>query len=93
MAAGIRYDLSFDAAAGQHVTLSAQAREAAGTDPLIVLLDASGQPVAGDDDSGGDLNALIEDYVIPSDGTYTLVVSHAGGNPNGALRVLLALEE
>ena len=43
MAAGIRYDLSFDAAAGQHVTLSAQAREAAGTDPLIVLLDASGQ--------------------------------------------------
>ena len=51
------------------------------------------RPVAGDDDSGGDLNALIEDYVIPSDGTYTLVVSHAGGNPNGALRVLLALEE
>jgi tetratricopeptide (TPR) repeat protein len=66
MASGIRYNLSFDAAAGQHITLSAQAREAAGTDLLIVLLDNAGQPVAGDDDSGGDFDALIEDYVIPA---------------------------
>jgi tetratricopeptide (TPR) repeat protein len=93
MAAGIRYDLSFEAAAGQHVTLSAQSREAAGTDPLIVLLDGAGEAVVGDDDSGGDYDALIDDYVIPSDGTYTLVVSHAGGSPNGGVRVLLTLQE
>lgn len=93
LASGIRYNLTFEAAAGQSITLSARARAEADTDPLIVLLDSAGQPIAGDDDSGDNFDAVISDFVIPSDGSYTLVVSHAGGSPDGAIRVLLELGE
>jgi tetratricopeptide (TPR) repeat protein len=89
---GVVYFLPFDARAGQRVTLSADARPDAATDPLIVLLDTANTPVIADDDSGGGFNALIEGYTIPADGTYTLLVSHAGGDPNGAVRVLLSLD-
>jgi hypothetical protein len=91
-AAGVTYSLPFRAAAGEVLTLSATTRPESGIDPLIVLLDTNGDPVAADDDSGGGMNALITDYAVPSDGIYTLVVSHSGGGTDGPVRVLLEVE-
>jgi len=93
LSAGVTYNLPFAATAGQQVTLSASARADAETDPLLVLLDTAGKAVAGDDDSGGNYDAAITDYLIPADGVYTLVVSYAGGGADGPVRVLLAVGE
>lgn len=87
--AGIIFELPFDAAAGQTLRLSATTREGATTDPLIVLLDPQGNPVAADDDGGGEMNARIDAYPVVETGTYTLLVGHAGGSPDGPVRVLL----
>ena len=56
-----------------------------GVDPLIALLDPDGTPIAGDDDMGGVLDSLVENFELPADGTYTLVVSHANGGYDGRL--------
>jgi Flp pilus assembly protein TadD len=71
--------ITFEGTAGATITLSAREVVPGETDPLLVLLDPNGNPIAGDDDSGGDLDALIEDFELPMGGTYTLWVSHAEG--------------
>ncbi len=86
---GAVYRFPFEVAAGQVIQLMATARPGSTTDPLLILLDPAGAPVASDDDGGGELNAQIAEYTILQDGTYTAVVSHAGGSPNGPVRVLL----
>lgn len=91
MEQGLSYTLIFEASAGQHATISVTSRPNSGTDPLIVLLDSAGSPVIADDDGGGNYDAAIQDFIVPADGTYTLVVSHAGGRPDGPVRVLLQL--
>lgn len=88
--AGLVYNFPFEAAAGQRVRLTASGRPGQAVDPLLVLLDPAGNPVAADDDGGGDMNAQIT-YVIPAGGTYTLLVGHAGGSPDGPVRVLLQI--
>jgi tetratricopeptide (TPR) repeat protein len=93
MQQGLSYELPFEANAGQKVTLTASARENSKTDPLIVLLDPNSTPILVSDDSGsGSYDSAIKDFVIPANGTYTLVVSHAGGSPDGAVRVLLQVQ-
>ncbi len=89
LAAGRLYRFTFEAQAGQTLRLTAAARDGAATDPLIVLLNPAGEPVAADDDSGGGFNALISAYPAPDSGVYTLLVGHAGGSPDGAVRVRL----
>jgi tetratricopeptide (TPR) repeat protein len=86
---GMVYVFSFEGRAGQTVTLSATSRTAGVTDPLLVLLNPQGDPIAADDDSGGNYDAALTDLVLPIDGIYGLVVSHAGGGSDGAVRVLL----
>ncbi|MEM9951276.1 MAG: tetratricopeptide repeat protein [Chloroflexota bacterium] len=72
-------ELSFDGEEGQVITISASDQADTIVDPLITLLGPDGTPIAGDDDFGTDLNSLIEDFELPEDGTYTLLVSHAEG--------------
>lgn len=85
--------IHFEGTAGDSVTLSAREVVAVETDPLIVLLDPDGNPIAGDDDFGGNLDSLIEDFELPMTGTYTLMVSHAEGGYaagfDGLIRVAL----
>lgn len=89
LSAGAVYRFPFEAAAGQVIQLAATALPDSTTDPLLVLLDPNGAPAAGDDDGGSGLNAQIAEYTILQDGIYTAVVSHAGGSPDGPVRVLL----
>lgn len=71
--------IEFDGERGQEITITADDTADTVVDPLITLLDPDGNPVAGDDDFGGALNSLIDDFELPQDGTYTLLVSHAEG--------------
>lgn len=60
--------------------------------PLILLCgEQAGNPLAADDDSGGNFDAAISDFSLPADGSYIAVLSHAGGGSAGAVRVLLEI--
>ena len=86
---GLVARLSFAGERGQRVTIAARDFLGAGVDPLLVLLDTEGEPLIGDDDGGGELDALISDFELPTDSAYTAVVSHANGGFEGKIRVSL----
>ncbi|MFN8372602.1 MAG: tetratricopeptide repeat protein [Anaerolineae bacterium] len=86
METGRVYSMAFEGSEGQVITLQASSSEC---DPIIVVLDPEGNPIAGDDDSGTSLDALISGFTLPSDGTYTLLVSHAGAGSEGMVIVTL----
>ena len=81
--------LRFHGEAGQLVTIAARDYLDAGADPLLVLLDAGGLPVAADDDGGGQRDALISAFALPADGIYTVMLSHANAGYQGMVRVSL----
>ncbi len=89
MAQGLVARLRFAGVAGRRVTLAARDYLGAGVDPLLALLDINGAPLTGDDDGGGQLDALISGYELPEDGEYTVVLSHANGGYEGMIRVSL----
>ena len=86
---GLVARLSFEATAGQLVTIAARDNLGAGVDPLLVLLDPAGSPIAGNDDGGGELDSLIRNFAVPSTGVYTALVSHANSGYEGMIRVSL----
>lgn len=49
-------------------------------DPFVQVLGQDGQEVVRDDDTGGNLNALIPGYLLTETGEYTLVAGRSGGN-------------
>jgi hypothetical protein len=67
-------DWTFEGEEGQRVTIRCEAARGEDTDPRINLLDPDGDMITNDDDSGSGYNALIEDYRLPDDGTYTIKV-------------------
>lgn len=80
MGPGWVYNIPFRASKGQAVNIAASAVSGQQPiDPLLVILDVDGSPLIADDDSGGNMAALIRNYIIPEDGEYTLVLGQAGG--------------
>jgi tetratricopeptide (TPR) repeat protein len=80
MGPGWVYNIPFQANEGQMVNIAASGvSQQQPVDPLLVILGVNGNPLIADDDSGGNMAALIRNYVIPEDGEYTLVVGQAGG--------------
>lgn len=71
---------TFSASTGDFVTISLASEN---FDAYLTLNDADGNLVAEDDDSGDFFNALLS-TVLPADGEYTIVVSAAFGEANGA---------
>lgn len=89
MAQGLVARLAIAGVAGQPVTIAARDHVGAGVDPLLALLDGDGLPLTGDDDGGGQFDALISSYELPEDGIYTVALSHANGGYEGVIRVSL----
>jgi tetratricopeptide (TPR) repeat protein len=98
---GRMYIIPFVAEAGDVVTVrassvvSGEPNTPGVVDPLLVILNPADRPVAARDDTlerNGDLismNPTISNYMIMQDGTYSIVVSHAGGGSVGAMNVFL----
>ncbi|MEO1287594.1 MAG: PPC domain-containing protein [Chloroflexota bacterium] len=64
----------FNGLEGDEVTISMDAQSDE-LDPYLVLLGPAGELIAFDDDSGGSLDALIEDAELPYTGTYFIIAS------------------
>lgn len=94
MEPGWVYSFPFDATEGQMLNIAAtRVANGGDADPLVVVVDADRNALVGDDDGGGNLDAMIENYVIPADGEYTLIVSHAMGGGSGQIGVRLNLTQ
>jgi hypothetical protein len=78
-ASGVAY--TFEGSTGQRVTIDLTSST---FDSYLILQDDSGDELAADDDSGGNLNAQIADFELPENGTYTVLVSSYGGDAEGA---------
>ncbi|HZU06460.1 MAG TPA: PPC domain-containing protein [Chloroflexota bacterium] len=63
---------TFEGRAGQQVRIALDRPSRSRLDPYLELQGPDGRTIAEDDDSGGDLNALIQ-LVLPQTGTYTIV--------------------
>lgn len=57
-------------------------------DAYLFLLDSEGNVIAQDNDSGGNLNALIQKE-LPASGTYTIVVNAFGSEGRGRYRLVV----
>jgi tetratricopeptide (TPR) repeat protein len=93
MGAGLAYIFAFDGRAGDKVTLTTSTQPNQQIDSLLILADDQLKPLTADDDSGGNMNAAITNYVLPATGSYSVILSHAGGNPNGNVRLLLNVSQ
>ena len=89
MTHGLVERLRFAGEAGQRITIAARDFLGSGVDPLLVLLDPAGEPLTGNDDGGGEQDALISNYELPVEGIYTAVISRANGGYEGKIRVSL----
>ncbi len=72
---------SFEGSAGQRVTIDLTS---SAFDSYLTLRNEAGDDLISDDDSGGNLNALIEDFELPENGIYTILVGSYGGSVEGA---------
>ncbi|HLI28984.1 MAG TPA: PPC domain-containing protein [Chloroflexota bacterium] len=68
---------TFEGRQGQRVRITLDRPGRSQLDPYLELLDPDGRTLAEDDDSGGDLNSLI-DVTLPRTGTYTVVARGLG---------------
>lgn len=94
MREGWVYNIPFDATSGQTVDIDVETVAPGFVDPLIMILGPDNQPLIGDDDvSRNDYNASIEDFQLPEDGQYTLIISHAEGGANGTINVGIDLQD
>jgi tetratricopeptide (TPR) repeat protein len=97
MAQGSVFRFTFEGKAGEHLSLSAvPTQRYADIDTLIIILGPDGTPLTGKDDNvpqldihnrDYDFSATIDNFEVPEDGTYTLIVTHAGGNNEGLVSV------
>ncbi len=83
----------FEGSAGATLRASAISVIDEQVDSLLVLTDDAGAALIADDDGAGAFDARIDDYVLPADGTYRLLLGHAGGEATGALRLTLTLDQ
>lgn len=99
MAEGRVYEIVFLARAGQTVNISAVSKLADVVDPLVLVVDSDGNPVAAQDDvlrQDGSLIAMdsyINNFEVLRTGRYLLRVSHAGGGSYGTVRVNLEIND
>lgn len=84
---GVIHQFELDGEREQVISIIAQGRPGDQIDPLLVLLDADGDVLAANDDYGDRVDAVILDFQLPSNGTYTVLVSHSLGGFQGEVLV------
>lgn len=79
---------TFTANAGDQLNITLNRADNSNFDPYLILIGPDGRTIAEDDDSGGDLNSLIQTR-LPSGGTYT-VVARGYGDTSGAYVLIVS---
>jgi len=93
MSDGMVYFFPFDASTGQHITVTATSTQRdVDADPLLVIFDSNGQPLTANDDHGDWWDSYIN-FTAPSNGEYTIVMTHAGGSTDGQVQVALDVSD
>lgn len=93
-----RFEIPLDLSGGDIVSIDAVSMNEDEVDPIIVLLDANGRPVAANDDvlrgdgSLASMDSYIGQYIVNDDAQYTLLVSHAGGGNVGVVVVRIEID-
>lgn len=82
----------FDAEPGQLVTIRMTRRIFQGLDPYLTLYGPGGSELARDDDSGGNRNALIDDFPIPQAGRYRIEAKSYEGSSEGLYQLYLQIK-
>jgi len=91
------YEVSFVAHAGETVTISARSQAPDVVDPLMVIVDADGNPVAARDDvlrqdgSMISMDSYINNFEVLRTGRYTVRLSHAGGGSSGTVQLFMQI--
>jgi hypothetical protein len=83
---------TFEGRAGEEISLILEATSGSVLDPYLQILDSGGAELASNDDSGYSPNSRIEGFVLPADGTYTVVATRYGtvqGVSSGGYGLLL----
>lgn len=78
----------FDGSEGDTVSISVASEE---FDTFVALFSPGAYYVTCDDDSGGDLNSLINGYTLAESGMYSIVVFSYGVSPTGSYTLTLDL--
>jgi hypothetical protein len=73
-------EYTFDGVMGDVVSVTLVSRM---FDAYLTLQDAEGSELASNDDTGGSLDAAIENFTLPDDDTYTVIVTSADGTSIG----------
>jgi serine protease Do len=76
---GLQY-WSFSGNSGDQIMILMESRR---VDAFLALFGPDDQFLTVDDDSGGDLNAMIRRFVLPSSGIYNIVATSYGGDQQG----------
>jgi len=76
---------AFNATEGDVVTISMTQAEDSTLDPYIILLGDDGAVYANDDDTGGNLSSLIEDFTIPKSGSFFILATTYSGIRDGSI--------
>lgn len=79
-------DYTFNADAGQIVTLRATSES---IDTTLALIAPDGEVIAEDDDSGGNLQPRLSEFVLPQTGQYRLIVRRYADRGEGTFYVRL----
>lgn len=72
---------SFSGRSGDQIMILMESRE---VDTFLVLFGPDDRFLTVDDDSGGDLDAMIRRFVLPSSGIYNIVATSYGGSEEGS---------
>lgn len=80
------HEWRFEGAAGDTVSIALNSDE---FDPYLELQDAEGMLLTDNDDGGGELNALIAAFTLPTSGTYIILVRSYGGAATGSYTLSL----
>lgn len=98
MSENYRYDIPIQLQDGDVLSISVTSSTVDQVDPIIVLVDANGNPVAGTDDlrqQDGSLismDSYINNYDVNAKGEYTLMISHAGGGSYGNIDIRISID-
>lgn len=83
------FTIPFEGEAGQVVDIQAIDGSSDVVDALLVVADPDGEFLAFNEDSDLGFDSFIPELELPSDGTYTLYVTHAGGGSYGPVEVII----